>query len=74
MQIKAAEFFSGTGCWSSSLEQKKPGSTSYTLDHDPKLEPDFVMSIGALRKCIENNNMPGGLDQSLDLVHSAPDW
>ena len=66
------ELFSGSGVLSESFREK--GVDSETLDDDPACQPNHCMSIAELRKQIEDDTVPEGLNQPKDIVFAAPCW
>ena len=70
--ITMLELFSGSGVLSNSFRQK--GVASETLDDDPNWGPTYIMSIAQLRKQIEDDALPEGLNKPKDIVFAAPCW
>lgn len=70
--ITMLELFSGTGVLSDSFRDK--GVECETLDDDPFRQPNHCMSIAELRKQIEDDTVPEGLNQPKDIVFAAPCW
>ena len=70
--ITMIELFSGSGVLSKSF--RETGVESLTLDDDPAWEPNHCMSIAELRKRIEDDTVPEGLNQPKDIVFAAPCW